>query len=91
MTEDKLQSKWSKPTTEVLLNRHTNLLALLNKHLEYPFKVRMVGFPLLQLHSEEDLKSRIRELSDILNIRVTEIAQLPNGSEVWKDITNLGG
>ncbi len=84
--EEKIQSGWSKPTTEVLKNRMNNLIMLFNKKLEYPYKARVLGFPILRVESENDLKSRIRELSEILQVQVNSIAKLPNGVEHWRVI-----
>jgi len=39
-----------------------------NDKLEYPCQFIMFGFPALKIDSKEELKGRIKEIQDVLNI-----------------------
>lgn len=39
-----------------------------NDKLEYPCKFMIFGFPTLEINSKEELKGRIKEIQDVLNI-----------------------
>jgi len=68
----------------VLKNRLKSLLELYDTQAFYPFRARVLGFYTLYVRDQEDLRSRIRELCDILGLEAEESVQLDDGSKLWR-------
>ena len=56
-----------------LQNRLVSLQQIFsNPNMSYPLQLYMLGFPLLKIHSKEELDGRVKELQDILNVDLEE-------------------
>jgi len=53
-------------------NRLVNLTKLLDENKDYPIKLRMLGFPPLEIKTKEELQGRIKELEDLLRLTVVK-------------------
>jgi len=66
----------NKKGIEAMENRLNTLLKLLKckKEKDYPMRFQMFGYPILMIGNPEELKGRILELKDVLNIiNITEV------------------
>ena len=52
--------------------RLISLKDILDTNKDYPLTLRMFGFPGLNVNCKEELKSRIDELQDLLNVTLME-------------------
>ena len=50
-----------------LRNRLNSLIQLYNKGEEFPFRVRILGFPVTSFNCEDELLNRIKEMCEILH------------------------
>ena len=53
---------------KALRTRLDSLINLFNTETEYPYQVRILGFELLRVNSEEELVARIKELCQLLHV-----------------------
>ena len=64
--------QWGKNPKETLYKRLENLCQLYYNHPKesFPFSLKIFGFPELKIGHKEELLFRIKELEDILNVKV---------------------
>ena len=59
---------------EALSNRLINLKRIEdNPYTTYPFELVMMGFPALKVFSKEELLGRIKELEDLMSVKLKRI------------------
>ena len=58
--------------TEAFHKRLESLKTVWDTQIDYPFKLQILGFPIMDIQSKEELDGRIKELEDCLLIEVKE-------------------
>jgi glutathione peroxidase-family protein len=59
-----------------LKNRLASLINLYNTEKDYPFRVRILGFPVTNFINKEELAKRIKELCEILHMPYPELEEI---------------
>lgn len=73
MEDEFLKKYYTESGVNALKNRLKNVTELYLKDIEYPVVFRMMGFPLLKIHSKQHHEGMIDELTQILNIDKVEV------------------